>query len=98
MTTGFMFDYKDPIELVIVGDGEKVDLRILSNKINAVYYPNKIILFKDASSDNHLEKIAPWVKDYTMIDNKTTYYLCKNFSCERPTTNIKTILNNLDKY
>ena len=98
MTTGFMFDYKDPIELVIVGDGEKVDLRILSNKINEVYYPNKIILFKDASSDSHLEKIAPWVKDYKMIDNKTTYYLCKNFSCERPTTNIKTILNNLDKY
>lgn len=98
MTTGFMFDHKDPIELVIVGDGKKTDIRTLSNKINLIYYPNKIILFKDTSLDNDLEKVAPWVKGYSMIDNKTTYYLCHNFNCKRPTTNIKTILKNLDKY
>jgi uncharacterized protein YyaL (SSP411 family) len=98
MTTGFMFNYKEPIELVIVGNSKKTDIKSLSNKINTIYCPNKIILFKDTTSKDNLENIAPWVKDYSMIEDKTTFYLCENFSCRRPTTNLKTILNNLNKH
>ena len=30
-------------------------------------------------------------------DKKLTFYLCENFSCKQPTTNIKTILNYLNE-
>ena len=98
MITGFMFNIKDPIQLVIVPDSKEHDLNQIFEKINLKYYPNKVILLKDISKPAELEKIAPWVKDYKMMNNKPTYYLCENFVCKRPTTNLNTILKIIDKH
>ena len=98
MITGFMFNIKDPIQLVIVADSREHDLNKIFEKINLKYYPNKVILLKDISKPEELEGIAPWVKDYKIMDNKPTYYLCKDFVCKRPTTNLNTILKMIDKH
>jgi uncharacterized protein YyaL (SSP411 family) len=97
MTTGFMFNIKDSIQLVIVADSKKHDLNQIFEKINLKYYPNKVILLKDLSKSAKIEEIAPWVKDYNMMDDKPTYYLCEDFTCKRPTTNLNTILKIIDK-
>lgn len=97
MITGFLFDFKDPIELVIVADSKKSNMKDILKKINTRYYPNKIIILKDISKSNKLGEIAPWTKNHVMIDNKPTYYLCENFTCKRPTTNLNTILKFLEQ-
>mgnify|MGYP003969337547 FL=1 len=98
MITGFMFNIKDPIQLVIVADCKKHDLSQVFEKINLKYSPNKVVLLKDISKPAELEEIAPWVKNYKMMDNKPTYYLCEDFVCKRPTTNLNTILKIIDKH
>ena len=98
MITGFMFNIKDPIQLVIVADCKKHDLSQVFEKINLKYSPNKVVLLKDISKPTELEEIAPWVKNYKMMDNKPTYYLCEDFVCKRPTTNLNTILKIIDKH
>lgn len=97
MITGFMYNFKNPIELVVVADSKKDDLNEIFKKIDKIYYPNKVVLFKDLSTPNELSKIAPWTNDHIMMDNKPTFYLCEDFSCKRPTTNINTILKFLKK-
>tara|TARA_B110000211_G_C13792842_1_gene427002 strand:- start:78 stop:695 length:618 start_codon:yes stop_codon:yes gene_type:complete len=97
MITGFLFDFKDPIELVIVADSKKSNMKDILKKINTRYYPNKIIILKDISKSNKLREIAPWTKNHVMMDNKPTYYLCENFTCKRPTTNLNTILKFLEQ-
>ena len=96
MLTGFMFNQMNSRELVIVSDGINQDTKEAIRKIRSIYSPHMVVLLKDVSKASNLEKIAPWTKAHTLMDGKQTYYLCENFSCKRPTTNIKTILNYLN--
>ena len=93
MLTAFMFDLKDPKELVIAADGLDSNTEESIRKVREVYSPNMVILFKDISNPSELEKIAPWTEAHSLMDGKPTFYVCENFSCKRPTTNIKTVLN-----
>ena len=93
MLTGFMFDLKDPKELVIAANGYDEKVNELVRKIRGTYSPNKVVLFKDISDTKDIEKIAPWVAAHSIMDDKPTFYVCENFTCKRPTTNIKTVLN-----
>ena len=45
MLTGFMFDLKDPKELVIVADGDAPETQELIQQIRGNYSPNKVVLF-----------------------------------------------------
>ena len=96
MLTGFMFNQMNSKELVIVSNGINQDTKEAIRKIRSIYSPHMVVLLKDVSKASDLEKIAPWTKAHTLMDGKQTYYLCENFSCKRPTTNIKTILNYLN--
>ena len=97
MLTGFMFDLKDPKELVIVADGKTPETQELIQQIRGNYSPNKVVLFKDMSDPDPLTEIASWTKAHSMMDGKPTFYVCENFACKRPTTNIKTVLNYLNE-
>ena len=39
--------------------------------------------------------IAPFAADYRIIDGKTTVYICENFACQQPTTNIEEAIQTL---
>lgn len=52
------------------------------------YNPNMIILVKSKQNEEELQKIAEYVKDYQTIDDKTTYYICEDHSCQAPTTTL----------
>ena len=96
MLTGFMFNQMNSKELVIVSNGINQDTKEAIRKIRSIYSPHMVVLLKDVSKTSDLEKIAPWTEAHTLMDGKQTYYLCENFSCKRPTTNVKTILNYLN--
>ncbi|WLR43230.1 thioredoxin domain-containing protein [Bacillus carboniphilus] len=36
--------------------------------------------------------IAPFITSYHMIDNQPTLYVCQNYACQQPTTNIASLL------
>ena len=97
MLTAFMFDLKNPKELVIVANDLDENVMESARKIRSVYSPNMIIIFKNMSNSSEIKKIAPWIKEHSVMDKKLTFYLCENFTCKRPTTNIKTILNHLNE-
>ena len=98
MMTGFMFDLKKPKELVIVFNSNNHDYKQIIKQIRKHYSPNMVVLLKDKSNPSDIEKISPWLTAYTMIDNKPTYYICENFSCKRPTTNLELALNYIKQY
>ncbi|MFL2998715.1 MAG: thioredoxin domain-containing protein [Candidatus Neomarinimicrobiota bacterium] len=97
MLTAFIFNLKFPKELVIVAEKNDSEIRNFINSVQNVYSPNKVIILKTRSTSNKLNKLAPWLKNHEMINNKPTFYLCENFSCKQPTTNIDTILNYLNE-
>ena len=62
---------------------------VFLTSVNSNYEPNKIILFKDMSNKNSvLSTLAPWTESQTTIDGKATAYICENFACKLPTTDL----------
>ena len=88
MLTAFMFDLKDPKEVVLVGDPNDPKTQNMIRALRENYTPNKVVLFKDTSRPDALTKVAPWTKDHVMVDEKPTFYICENFACKQPTTNL----------
>jgi len=88
MLTAFMFDFKNPKEVVLVGNSNDPETQKTISAIRKNYSPNKIILFKDVSNPNALVQVAPWTADHVMINESPTFYICKNFACKQPTTSL----------
>jgi hypothetical protein len=97
MLSGFLFEMKDPKELIIVLDKSKHNAQKIVKSIREKYYPNLTIIIKGITNDNLINNIAPWINNYSLIESKPTYYVCENFSCKRPTTNLEIALNYLNE-
>lgn len=98
MLTAYIFANNSPKEIVIVGDGNSNKTIELINVIKSEYSPNKVIIFKDISDkQNQLSRIAEWTNEYRAIDNKPTVYICKNYTCNQPTTDINVVIKQLQE-
>ena len=97
MLSSFLFDYKGSKELVVVLDKNKNDLKKIIEKIREPYLPQLTIIVKDINDSFLVDKISPWISPYTMINDKPSYFICKDFTCMQPTTDLETALNYLYK-
>jgi len=96
LLSAFLFQSNNPIECVIVGNVNDNKVMDAVKEIRGTYNPNKVLILKNPD-DSVLEKIAPWTKSQNQIDGKTTFYICENFACNQPTTDIKTAIGFLNE-
>ncbi|HKL99775.1 MAG TPA: thioredoxin domain-containing protein [Mobilitalea sp.] len=52
------------------------------------YEPNTIVLVKTEENQDELQEIVDYINDYHIINDKTTYYVCENYSCQAPVNNL----------
>ncbi|MFX1341613.1 MAG: thioredoxin domain-containing protein, partial [Promethearchaeota archaeon] len=84
-------------EIVIVGNPSKADTQEMVQAINSQFTPNKVILLVPTDSTaKTIKQLASFSKDYKSIDGKATAYVCTNYACQSPTTDLKTMLRLLD--
>ena len=88
MLTSFMYGLDNPKEIVIVAKEKNAKTMSSIRKIQEVYNPNSIIIFKELKNRSELDNIAPWTAMHDTVNDEMTYYICENFSCRRPTTDI----------
>ncbi|MFW9987008.1 MAG: thioredoxin domain-containing protein, partial [Candidatus Odinarchaeota archaeon] len=80
-------------EIVIVGDPAALDTQTMVKTINNQFLPNKVTLLIPTDDNGEvLMKLAPFTKDYKPINGKATAFVCANHVCQRPTTDVKTML------
>ena len=81
------FSLSASTEIVIVGDPQAKDTREMLSIIGSTFSPTTITLVKDSTSDNNiLSELAPYTASYTSKNGKATAYVCRNYSCESPTS------------
>ena len=71
-------------EIVLTGDRNSKAATNMLKIIQAHYRPNTVVLWHDKA----IEKLAPFTKGQYAIDDKVTAYVCENFQCNRPTTDL----------
>ena len=90
MLTGLSFYLGPTQEIVIAGRPHAPDTKQMLSLLRSKFLPNAVVLFHegdDPSSD--IYKIVPFIKTQTAIDSKATAYVCENYICNRPVTDIK---------
>ena len=93
MVNSFLFNIDSPKEIVIVGSSNDDETIKAIKKIKSEYVPSKVIIFKDTDDElNKLSPLAKWTVTQETIDEKTTYYICQDFACKIPTTDLELAL------
>jgi hypothetical protein len=93
MVTAFLFEYDHPKEIVVVGSGSDPATQDALTRMKSEYIPGKILLFKDTDQlSPGLSPLAKWTATQETIGDKVTFYVCQDFACKIPTTDIKEAL------
>ncbi|NPC91353.1 thioredoxin domain-containing protein [Bacillus sp. WMMC1349] len=80
-------------EIVILGKQNDQNRQTIITALQQAFQPQYAILV--AETPNDFQGIAEFATDYHSIEDKTTVYVCENFACQQPTTNIDEVLERL---
>ncbi|MEC3658872.1 thioredoxin domain-containing protein [Bacillus velezensis] len=80
-------------EIVVFGRKDDPDRKRFIEALQEHFTPAYTILA--AEHPDELAGISDFAAGYQMIDGKTTVYICENFACRRPTTDIDEAMNTL---
>ncbi len=86
-------------EIVIVGNTDAEDTQHMLQALRSVFSPNKVVVFRPPSEEESPEitTLAPYIEPYTQLNGTATAYVCQNYICALPTTDIQEMLDLLHK-
>jgi uncharacterized protein YyaL (SSP411 family) len=73
-------------QVVIVGDRTSEATRALVDVVRRHYVPTAVTMVVDVRDREHLDRMLPWVAAMKPQGERPTAYLCRDFSCQAPTT------------
>jgi uncharacterized protein YyaL (SSP411 family) len=78
-----------PRQIVIAGPRDSAETRALLREVHAHFTPNKILLLADgADGQAWLGSRLEFLKTVAPIDGKPAAYVCENFVCQLPTSDV----------
>ncbi len=81
-------------EIVVVGDRQSEDTRSMLRRIQESFLPNKVVILKPSDSQQkEVVRIAPFTETQVAMNGKTTVYVCQNYACKSPTTEITEMMS-----
>src|SRR5699024_1236439 len=80
-------------EVVIIGDEDDSVRQEAVAIIDELHPINLSVLVAENAAE--FKDIAPFASNYKKINDKTTIYVCENFSCKQPTNDMDTALSYL---
>lgn len=92
---GVYFALSESFEIVIAGEREDTTTQKMLKSLQTNFLPNKVILL-NKPDDTRIRDLAPYTKEQTMTEDKTTAYVCRNYSCEMPTHDLKKMMELLN--
>ena len=85
-------------EVVIIGEEKDDTTREMLRNLRRAFAPNKVVLFRPSNEEKpDILEIAEYAAPYVRLDEKATAYVCQNFICALPTTDVGQMLELLEK-
>ena len=76
-------------EIIITGDIEKEDTKKMIRLVYQLYLPWSMTIFYSSGPEGEeIEKLADIIKEKRAINDKATAYICENYTCKEPVTEI----------
>jgi uncharacterized protein YyaL (SSP411 family) len=84
-------------EVVIAGGTQAEDTKAMVKALRTRFLPNKVVLFNPGERKSpEIAKLAEFTKNQSSIDGRATAYVCMNYNCKLPTTDIDKMLQLLN--
>ena len=84
-------------EVVIAGNAQAEDTKAMVKALRTRFLPNKVVLLNPGERESpEIAKLAEFTKNQSSINGKATAYVCMNYNCKLPTTDINKMLELLD--
>ena len=74
-----------PKEIAIVGEKGEAKTEAMLAALHSTYQPNKIIALSESTDGQTL----PLLTGKSQVDNTATAYVCENYACQAPTTDVE---------
>jgi uncharacterized protein YyaL (SSP411 family) len=83
-------------QTVVCGDIASTDTQEMLKALSTAFLPNNAVIFRQADAQNvDIDVIAPFTQNHKRIDEKSTAYVCQQYKCLTPTTDINKMLGTL---
>jgi len=87
-----------PQEIVISGDAASEDTKTMLELVGKYFLPHSTAVFHPTGRNGeNIEKLCPFLKEYKPLNNKATAFVCKNYTCQNPISDVKLFDACLDK-
>ncbi len=87
-----------PRQIIIAGDANTEDARAMLREVHRHFLPNKILIVaSDGADRSYLDEKLEAVRAMTQVDGKATAYVCENFTCQAPITDVGALRKLLSK-
>jgi len=84
-------------EVVIAGRAQAKDTKAMAKALRTRFLPNKVVLLNPGERESpEIAKLAEFTKNQSSIDGRATAYVCMNYNCKLPTTDIDKMLQLLN--
>jgi len=84
-------------EVVIAGNAQAEDTKAMVKALRTRFLPNKVVLLNPGERESpEIAKLAEFTKNQSSIEGKATAYVCLNYNCKLPTTDIGKMLELLN--
>jgi len=89
MLVAFDFLEGSPRQIVIAGDLDVPETKALLAEVHRHFLPNKILLLADgADGQGYLGETNEAIRAMLMVEGKPAAYVCENFACKAPVTDV----------
>ena len=77
-------------EIVIAGEATDDKAREFFHEIFGKFLPNKVVILhpRDARKAEAIEKLSPFIKNQVSKEGRVLAFVCKNFACAFPTSEV----------
>jgi uncharacterized protein YyaL (SSP411 family) len=90
MLAAFEFSLSKPLQIVLAGERGAADTRALLRELHARFLPNRVVLLVDGEEARAiLGGYVPAVRQMTAAGGRATAYVCENYTCQLPTTDVE---------
>jgi uncharacterized protein YyaL (SSP411 family) len=84
-------------EIVVAGDPEDKRTQEMITMIHRAFLPRTVLLLRpDDESAQRIVKSAPFLKEMIAVKGKPAVYVCTQYACQAPITDVETLSQALE--
>lgn len=95
--TGLYFIFEKSFEIVFASNNDEYNLKQAVKSLISEYLPNKVMITINQQNQEQMKKIAPFLANMQLVNNKTLIYVCEDFTCNLPVTSIEQMFKLLNR-